>query len=108
MQMRIEILLIILGMAAVTFFTRFGTFALFRQTGIPGWLERWLKHIPTAILTALIMPALLLPAGHLDISLRNHYLLAGVVAALVAYKSRNIVATLGLGMATMFAFRLFP
>jgi branched-subunit amino acid transport protein len=106
--MRVEILLIIFGMAAVTFFTRFGTFALFRQTGVPCWLGRWLKHIPTAILTALIMPALLLPEGHLDISLHNHYLLAGAVAALVAYKSQNIVATLGLGMTTMFVLRLLP
>ncbi len=101
--MRTEILLIILGMALVTFATRFSCVALFQKNGMPAWLERWLKHIPSAVLTALIVPALLLPKGQIDVSLGNHYLLAGIVAAVVAYKSRNIVATLLLGMGTMLA-----
>ncbi len=84
--MRSEIFWIIAGMTLVTFATRFSCVALFRQTGMPVWLERWLKHIPTAILTALIMPALVLPKGQIDISVQNHYLLAGIVAALIAYK----------------------
>lgn len=103
--MRSEIFLLIAGMALVTFATRFSCLALFRQTGMPDWLERWLKHIPAAILTALIAPALVLPKGQIDISLQNHYLLAGLVAALVAYKSRNIVVTLVLGMGTMLTLR---
>ncbi|MBP1765508.1 MAG: putative rane protein [Firmicutes bacterium] len=103
--MRSEIFLLIAGMALVTFATRFSCLALFRQTGMPDWLERWLKHIPAAILTALIVPALVLPKGQIDISLQNHYLLAGLVAALVAYKSRNIVVTLVLGMGTMLTLR---
>lgn len=101
--MRSEILLIILGMAIVTFFTRFGCLLLFRHTGIPSFMKGWLRHVPTAILTALIVPSLLLPKGYLDISFQNHYLLAGVLAAVVAYKSRNILATVGLGMMTMFS-----
>ena len=104
--MRNEILLIIIGMALVTFATRFSCVALLKQTGMPEWLERWLKHIPTAILTALIVPALVLPKGQIDISFGNHYLIAGVIAALVAYKSRNITVTLALGMGTMLSLRL--
>ncbi|SDF33921.1 AzlD domain-containing protein [Sporolituus thermophilus] len=103
--MHLETFAIIVGMALVTFATRFSSVALFRQTGIPGWLERWLKHIPTAILTALIVPSLVLPKGQLDLSFHNHYLLAGIVAAIVAYKSRNIVVTLTTGMGTMLALR---
>lgn len=104
--MRNDMLLIIIGMALITFATRFGCVALLQQTGMPLWLERWLKHIPTAILTALIIPALALPNGHLALSFDNHYLVAGVVAALAAYKSRNIIATLVLGMGTMLTLRL--
>jgi branched-subunit amino acid transport protein len=104
--MRSEILVIIISMAIVTFATRFGCVALFRQTKMPAWLERWLKHIPTAILTALIIPALILPKGQVDITLHNHYLLAGILAAIVAYKSRNIVSTIVLGMGTMIVLRL--
>lgn len=104
--MRNEIVFIIIGMALVTFATRFSCVALLKQTGMPDWLERWLKHIPTAILTALIVPALVLPRGQIDISLDNHYLVAGLLAALVAYKSRNIIATLVLGMGTILSLRL--
>jgi len=100
--MQSDVFYIIVGMALVTYFTRFAALALFRFTGVPTWLNRWLKYVPVAILTALIVPSLLLPRGYLDISLNNHYLIAGVVATFVAYKSRNIIATLGLGMLIMF------
>lgn len=99
--MRSEIFLIIAGMAVATFFTRFSCLLLFRRSGVPVRLERWLKHVPTAILTSLIIPALLLPAGNLDFSLNNHYLLAGCTAALVAYKTRSVLATMSLGLAVM-------
>ncbi|MCO1602940.1 AzlD domain-containing protein [Desulfosporosinus nitroreducens] len=104
--MRSEVFYIIIGMTLVTYFTRFGALALFRFTGVPIWLNRWLKYVPVAILTSLIVPLLLLPKGYLDISLHNDYLIAGIVAAFVAYKSRNIIATLGLGMSVMFVLKL--
>lgn len=103
--MRSEIILIIIGMALVTFATRFGSVALFRQTGMPSWLERWLRHIPTAILTALIMPALVLPKGQIDLSVGNPYWIAGLVAVLAAYKTKSIMATLLLGMGTILTLR---
>ena len=105
MMLNNEILLIIAGMAAATFFTRFACLALFSRNGVPEWMGKWLKHVPTAILTALIAPALLLPQGSLDISIGNHYLLAGCVAAATAYKSRSVIATMTLGLAVMFALR---
>lgn len=103
--MRDEIILIILGMAGVTFFTRFGSLALFRRTGMPVSWERWLRHVPTGMLTALIIPTLLLPEGSLDLSLGNPYLIAGLIASLVAYKSRNATLTMALGMAAMLVLR---
>jgi len=103
--MRSNILFIILSMALVTYLTRFGSLALFRFTGIPVWLHGWLKHVPVAILTALIVPALLLPKGTLDISLSNPYLMAGIAAAAAAYKTRHIIPTLGLGMLVMLGYK---
>ena len=98
---------IIAGMALVTFATRFAAVALLGQKKMPAGLERWLRHIPTGILTALIVPTLLLPEGYVNLSFDNHYLMAGLVAAAAAWKSRNMVATLILGMGTMFLLRLF-
>lgn len=104
-NMRAEIFLIILGMAAVTYITRIGSLVVFHYTGIPDWLEGWMKHVPTSIFTALIVPALLFPKGYLDITIHNHYLIAGIIAAVVAYKSHNIIMTIGLGMLIMLSFR---
>lgn len=103
--MRSEIFYIIVVMAVVTFITRFGSLALLRYTGIPASFERWLKYIPVGILAALIMPALLVPEGRLDISWHNPYLLAGIAAALIAYKIRNTIVTMVCGMGIMFILR---
>lgn len=103
--MRSEIVLTILAMAAVTFLTRFASPALLGGTRIPNWFGRLLKHVPTAILTALIAPALLAPHGSIALTLENHYLLAGAVAAFMAYRRQPPVVTMGVGMAVMLALR---
>lgn len=103
--MRVEMLYIIVGMAIITYFTRIGSLVIFNRTGISDKLVKWLKHVPTSMLTALIIPSLLLPQGKLDITLDNHYLLAGAVAALVAYKYKNVVITMGVGLAVMLSLR---
>lgn len=104
--MRIEESLIILSMAAATYFTRFASALLLERTGIPSWLTRLLKHVPTAMLAALIAPALLAPQGYLQIEPGNHYLLAGAVAAFLAWKRQHPAVTMGAGMAVMLMLRI--
>lgn len=104
--MRIEESLIILSMAAATYFTRFASVLLLERTGIPSWLTRLLKHVPTAMLAALIAPALLAPQGYLQIEPSNHYLLAGAVAAFLAWKRQHPAVTMGAGMAVMLMLRI--
>lgn len=94
----------IAGMAAVTFGTRFGATLLFRQ-GLPDRLERWLRHVPTAVLTAFVAPALLAPRGVLEIGLGNHALLAGVVAGFAAWRSGKTGVTMAAGLLAMALFR---
>ncbi len=93
-----RLLSIIIGMAIATFITRIGSQMLFANTGMPPWMERWLKHVPTAFLTALVVPALIMPEGYIDLTLKNSYLLAGVLAAFTAYKTRNVLITILIGM----------
>jgi branched-subunit amino acid transport protein len=104
--MRVEEVLIILCMAAATFFTRFASPLLLDRTGVPGWLIRLLKHVPTAMLTALIAPALLAPQGYLHLGPENHYLLAGAVAAFMAWRGQHPAVTMGSGMAVMLVLRM--
>ena len=103
--MRPEIVLTIFGMALATYFTRFASPLLLARTGIPAWLGRLLKHVPTAMLTALIAPALLAPQGVVEIGPTNHYLIAGAVAALMAYRRQHPAVTMGSGMAMMLILR---
>jgi branched-subunit amino acid transport protein len=105
--MNLKTIAIILSMAAATYITRIGSQVLFASAGMPAWMERWLKHVPTAFLTALIVPALLLPDGYLDISLGNSYLLAGIVAAVTAYKTRNVLTTILIGMTVIIVLNRF-
>lgn len=103
--MRPEILLLIVGMATVTFITRFAFIVLFRKTTFSERLSRWLRFIPIAILSTLIAPTILVPQGSLNLSIHNSYLLGGIAAAGVAFKTRNIIATVAVGMAVILLLR---
>ncbi len=104
--MRLEVVLTILCMAAATYFTRFASPLLLDRTGVPRWMVRLLKHVPTAMLAALIAPALLAPQGYLQIGPGNHYLLAGAVAAFMAWQRQPPAVTMGSGMAVMLLLRM--
>ena len=48
-----------------------------------------------------LLPELLLPRGSFDLSLGNERLLAGIVAALVAWLTKSVVITIIAGMAVL-------
>ena len=93
--------LTMLAVGILTYGTRLSFIYLFGRRQIPGRVKRGLRFVPPAVLTALIFPELLLPNGTLDVSLGNERLLAGLIAALVAWRSRNTVATIIAGMAAL-------
>jgi branched-subunit amino acid transport protein len=67
-----------------------------RMATVPPALTRVLRQIPPAALAAIILPALVRPEGHLD--LWQPRLLAGVLAALLAWRTRNVGLTLVVGI----------
>jgi branched-subunit amino acid transport protein len=81
-----------------TFLLRFLFIYLFGKIAMPNWLSRALRFVPAAALAALVFPALTHPAGHLDLSLHNFRLLAGLGGAIVAWKTRNVLLTILAGM----------
>ena len=74
-----------------------------RMATVPPALSRLLRQIPPAALAALVLPALVRPEGRLD--LLQPRLLAGAVAALVAWRTRNVGVTLVVGMAVLAGLR---
>ena len=73
---------------------------------MPDWLGRALRFVPAAALAALVFPALTHPSGHLDLSLHNFRLLAGLGGAVVAWRTRNVLLTILVGMALLWVLQL--
>ena len=94
----LSIWLLFLAVGLGTFTLRFLFIYLFGKIEMPDWLRRALRFVPAAALAALVFPALTHPTGHLDISLQNFRLLAGLGGAVVAWKTRNVLLTLIIGM----------
>ena len=90
--------LLFIAIGLGTFLLRFLFIYLFGKTEMPDWLRRALRFVPAAALAALVFPALTHPAGHLDLSLHNFRLLAGLGGAIVAWKTRNVLLTILVGM----------
>ena len=97
--------LTILGAGAVTFALRLSFIALLGRKEIPPFFRRALRYVPAAVLTAVVIPLLFYVDGALEVSLGNERLLAGVVAALIAWRTRNVLFTLGGGMAALWTLQ---
>ncbi len=89
---------LIFGMFVVTFAIRFVMFAFAGKLSFPNWMEKALKFVPPAVLTAIIVPSVTMPQGSLDFSLTNVYLIAALFSLAVALVSKSLLKTIGLGM----------
>lgn len=98
--------LTVAGMGLITFAIRVGLFVRPERTALPPRLQHALRYVPTAVLSAIIAPEMLQPGGVLDLSPGNARLLAGLVAMLVAWRTRSVLWTIGLGMAALWALQL--
>jgi branched-subunit amino acid transport protein len=74
---------------------------LFEYLGtVPARVETALGMVPAAVLSALVVPAILAPDGTVAVA-GNERLVAGVAAALVAWYTENILATIVVGLAVL-------
>ena len=83
---------------ALTFGMRLSFIYLFGRFEIPALVQRALRFVPPAVLSAIIAPALFMPDNTLDLSLSNARLLAGIVAILVAWRTKSTLWTILAGM----------
>jgi branched-subunit amino acid transport protein len=96
---------LILGMFLVTFSVRYLLFAVAGRVHFPSWLNTALGFVPPVVLTAIIVPAVLMPSGELWLSPANPWLLAALIAALVAMVRRDLLTTILVGMVTFMLLR---
>ena len=102
--MNIWLVMIIAGLA--TFATRLSFILLLDRIRVPDWFRRGLRFVPMAVLSAIILPELTSSTGSLFISWRNPQLLAGMIAILVAWRTKNVLLTIGVGMASLLIIKV--
>ena len=104
--MRASELLMIIGMMAVTFGIRYFLFALADRIRMAAWIEASLKFIPPAVLIAITVPAVILPKGEWHLSPSNPYLIAAIVTTAAGILTKNLLATIAIGLTAFFLYRL--
>ncbi len=92
----------------ITFGIRLSFILLLERFNTPDWFKRALRFVPPAVLSALILPELIQGDNNaLNISFHNPQLLAGAIAVLVAWRTRNIFLTIAAGMVALLILQAF-
>lgn len=105
MDVRAEVLLIVLGAALVTVVPRVVPLVLLARIDLPRWLKVWLGYVPVAVLGALLAGELFMNAGRLVPPASNTALAAILPAIAVAARFRSIIGAVTAGVVAMALLR---
>jgi branched-subunit amino acid transport protein len=102
----LTIWLLIFAVGAITYSARLSFIALFARRDMPPLLAEALKHVPVAMLTAIVVPAVVfMPPGELRIDPGNAKLIAALVAGAMAWWRQSAMLTIAVGMAVLWSLR---
>jgi branched-subunit amino acid transport protein len=88
-------LLLLAGMFLITFSLRFFFLGGRQRADFPQWLRTMLEFVPPAVLTAIVVPAVLFSDDTgLNFQWSNAYLFGALAAILTSYISKNLLLTL--------------
>ncbi|HEY2969106.1 MAG TPA: AzlD domain-containing protein [Casimicrobiaceae bacterium] len=106
MDKELTIWLLIFAVGAVTYTARLSFIALFARREMPPLLAGALKHVPVAMVTAIVVPAVMfMSPGELRIDPTNAKLIAALVAGAVAWWRQSAVLTIAVGMIVLWSLR---
>ncbi|MBN2508841.1 MAG: AzlD domain-containing protein [Spirochaetales bacterium] len=96
------------GMFAVTFGVRYLLIGFSSRIRLSPAFERALAFVPPAVLTAIIIPSVLMPDGsRFDLSLANAYIPAALAALGAHLVMRRLIVTIVFGMAVFFLWKMY-
>jgi branched-subunit amino acid transport protein len=98
--------LLIAGMAAVTFAIRYSLIGLSGRVKLPPAVVFALQFVPPAVLTAILVPAVLFSGGKLSVGFGNARLVGAVATVLFAFWKKNLLFTIGAGMIFFLAYQM--
>ncbi|MCE2852246.1 MAG: AzlD domain-containing protein [Roseiflexaceae bacterium] len=100
-----SIWLTFVGMMAVTYAARAIPLIVMRNDP-PPWLALWLKYVPPAVFTALIVPAVVTQTVAQErVLVAGPAIGAALIGALVAWRTSNAIVTVVVGMLAFWGIR---
>ena len=95
-----------LGIGVGTLIIRYSFILIMDKVTLPDLVHRMLGFIPASVLPALIVPAVFLQkTGDTMIWAGWERTVAGLAAVAIAWKTRNILATIAAGMAVLWVLK---
>ena len=104
-----KVLFTIFGMTIVTYLPRLLPAWFLANRELPETLRRWLRFVPVAVLSTLLVPGLLLDGDNKQFAVNkeNLGLMAAVPTVALALLTRNFLATVVVGVGLVAGARYF-
>ena len=93
-----QYLAVIIGMGLVTFIPRWLPLIYLTKRSMPSWLVEWLDFIPAAILSAILLPALITDSATKSIDLGRPEFIVAIPTFLFAVATKSLGGTVIVGM----------
>ena len=93
-------------LTAISFASRASFILLFAHVTLPRGVQKGLRFVPAAVFTALAVPDIFVRSGTAQLGLSNPNAAAALIAAFVAWKTRNTLITILAGMAALHLLRI--
>ncbi|AEE91744.1 AzlD domain-containing protein [Tepidanaerobacter acetatoxydans] len=104
MKIDLGYIYLVIAMGIVTYLPRMLPATLLSNRKIPEFFIKFLRFVPAAVLSALFFPGVIMAENKLNITFSNPLLLASLLTFPIAYKTRNMFATVLSGMGFVILF----
>lgn len=101
--MNLWLIIIISGL--LTFAIRLSFIEMHNRYEMPEGVRLALRFVPVVVLSAIIFPEIFVQGGNVALSIENPRLIAGVLAAIIAWRTRNAILTIAIGMASLWVLQ---
>lgn len=107
MELRLDILLIVLGTGIVTLIPRVIPLLFLSKIELPKWFLNWLSFVPVTVMTALLGQELLFEENNFSPLSNSHELLAIIPTFLIVLLTKSLLGAVVVGMVTISLLRSF-
>ncbi|HDI60598.1 MAG TPA: AzlD domain-containing protein [Desulfobacteraceae bacterium] len=101
------LILLLAVVGGATYLFRYSMIGIFANRNLPAWLRKLCRYIAPASFAALTANALFVHGDKVALSLDAPKPWAALIAVIVAWRTGNVCATIGVGMAALYLLKLF-